>query len=344
MSLRQDFKNRAALLEHAGWDGITPRLVGLLQWMNDQPEIKKILEDLKRSGPVYEKLNAGHAHARREVASGAATPRDVASVGLAMMELCGAPIQPKPLLHQIAHSFGIQAPPNLVIPHDYLFDAAIRRFILPFLDYVMRQLPEDAPVSVKADSQFSIPSKAPAIKDARIVFVVHGRNETVRKSMFEFLRSIGLKPLEWSETVKATGEASPYIGQVLDIAFSTAQAVVVLMTPDDEAYLRKEFRLEHDEDYERKPTGQASHNVLFEAGMAMGCNPKRTIMVQLGTLRPFSDVGGRHVLRMNNSIERRQELAERLKTAGCAVDLSGRDWHTVGSFELVDPEPWTFFG
>jgi predicted nucleotide-binding protein len=175
--------------------------------------------------------------------------------------------------------------------------------------------------------------------DSKAVFVVHGRNEQLRKSMFDFLRAIGLKPLEWSQAVGATGEASPYIGQVLDTAFSMAQAVVVLMTPDDEAYLKKEFQAEHDADYEKRPTGQARPNVLFEAGMAMGRDPsrdpKRTVLVEIGKLRPFSDVVGRHVLRLNNSSELRQDLAERLRTAECAVDLGGRDWHKVGNFDVA---------
>jgi hypothetical protein len=157
--------------------------------------------------------------------------------------------------------------------------------------------------------------------------------------MFDFLRAIGLKPLEWSQAIGATGEATPYIGQVLDTAFTIAQAVVVLMTPDDVACLRVEIQTEQDPHYEKQPTGQARPNVLFEAGMAMGRNPKRTVLVEIGTLRPFSDVGGRHVLRLNNSSERRHDLAQRLQTAGCAVDLTGRDWHTVGSFDLKPAPP-----
>ena len=54
----------------------------------------------------------------------------------------------------------------------------------------------------------------------RKVFVVHGRNESARVAMFAFLRSLGLQPIEWSQAVAATGEASPYIGTVLDSAFA----------------------------------------------------------------------------------------------------------------------------
>lgn len=71
--------------------------------------------------------------------------------------------------------------------------------------------------------------------NGRSVFVVHGRNDALRKAMFEFLRSINLSPIEWTRAVELTGEGSPYIGQVLDAAFDHAIAVVVLMTPDEVA-------------------------------------------------------------------------------------------------------------
>lgn len=168
--------------------------------------------------------------------------------------------------------------------------------------------------------------------DSRNIFVVHGRNLEARNSLFRFLRSIGLRPLEWSQAIQFTGKVSPFIGEILDVAFSTAQAVVVLMTPDDVAQLQEPFRSPHDPSYESQLTGQARPNVLFEAGMAMGRNPERTILVELGALRPFSDIAGRHTVRLNNDSATRQELAQRLETAGCAVDLSGRDWHTEGDF------------
>jgi len=106
---------------------------------------------------------------------------------------------------------------------------------------------------------------------------------------------------------------SPYIGQILDIAFDAAQAIVVLLTPDDIAYLRREYAT-GDDDPEREPLAQARPNVLFEAGMAMGRNPERTILVELGKLRPFSDVAGRHAVRMDDSAARRKDLAQRLDT------------------------------
>ena len=171
--------------------------------------------------------------------------------------------------------------------------------------------------------------------NAQDVFVVHGRNQAARDALFSFLRPIGLHPVEWSEAVRSTGKASPYIGEILDAAFLRTQAVVVLFTPDDEARLQESFRTANDPPDETQLTGQARPNVLFEAGMAMGRNPDRTVLVELGDLRPFSDVAGRHVVRLNDSSQRRQDVALRLRSAGCPVNLDGTDWHTAGKFETA---------
>lgn len=67
--------------------------------------------------------------------------------------------------------------------------------------------------------------------------------------------------------------------------------------------------------------------------MAMGRNEKGTVLVELGELRRFSDIDGRHVVRLNDSREKRRELARRLETAGCAVNLDGDNWCSAGRFD-----------
>jgi predicted nucleotide-binding protein len=113
--------------------------------------------------------------------------------------------------------------------------------------------------------------------------------------------------------VALTGKGAPYIGEILDAAFAAAQAIVVLMTPDEIAYLRTDYANGED-DPELTPSAQARPNVLFEAGMALGRCPDRTILVEFGKVRPFSDVGGRHALRLDGGAESRKNLAERLAT------------------------------
>ncbi len=175
-------------------------------------------------------------------------------------------------------------------------------------------------------------------RDPRRVFVVHGRDEDKRRDLFAFLRAIGLEPIEWNRAIRLTGKASPFVGEILDAAFSHAAAVVVLLTGDDEVRLRKIFAREGEPGFETRLMPQARPNVLFEAGIALGRHPDRTIFVELGELRPFSDIAGRHTVRLNNSTQRRQDLAERLATAGCAVDIGGRDWHSVGDFRIREAQ------
>ena len=184
-------------------------------------------------------------------------------------------------------------------------------------------LPSSTPITQKVQSPKIVPDK-------RTVFVIHGRDERLRAGIFEFLRSLDLKPLEWTEAVKFTGKGSPYIGEILDAAFSHAQAVVVLFTPDDEARLLQALWKEGEPAHETQLTPQARANALFEAGMAIARDPDRTILVEIGDLRPFSDIGGRHTIRMDNSPQKRQDLALRLQAAGCEVNLSGTDWQTTG--------------
>ncbi len=186
--------------------------------------------------------------------------------------------------------------------------------------------------------------------DSRDVFVIHGGDERLRSGMFQFLRALDLNPIEWTRAVELTGKAAPYVGDVLDAAFSHAQAVVVLFSPDDVARLRPDLCGPSEPSHETNFTHQARPNVLFESGMAMARHPDRTVLVEIGTLRPFSDIGGRLTVRMDDSPKSRQALAQRLQKAGCSVNLSGTDWQTAGDMkppevspplDLAPPEPQT---
>ncbi len=225
--------------------------------------------------------------------------------------------------------------------------AGVYETILDFEDLEQawrEELDQRAPVPVRT-SPAPAPTREVALSrtetltdKAKRVFVIHGRDERLRVGVFTFLRSLGLEPLEWIKATLLTGKASPYIGEILDAAFKHAQAAVVLLTPDDEARLREDFVQPSDPLYEKVFTGQARPNVLFEAGMAFASHPKETVLVQFGYVKPFSDVAGRHVVHMDNSIQKRHELASKLRTAGCSVDMDGSDWQSVGDLKPPLPE------
>jgi len=179
----------------------------------------------------------------------------------------------------------------------------------------------------RGDIRVNLPRNAPEPNTRKneyssTVMVVYGRDTILKESMFAFLRSLNLNPLEWEVGVRNTGIATPYVGQVIDAIFNSAQAIVVILSGDDEARLREDLCRESDGAYEKELTYQARPNVIFEAGLAFGLKPDNTILVEVGKLRPFSDIGGRHVIRFDGTEQKRADLANRLITAGCKVDLS----------------------
>jgi hypothetical protein len=77
---------------------------------------------------------------------------------------------------------------------------------------------------------------------------------------------------------------------------------------------------------------QARPNVYFEAGMAFLSHPQRTVIVELGNTRPFSDIIGRHTIRLDDSWETREKLISRLRVAGCEVEPKDDRWRSAGEF------------
>ncbi|WP_416970195.1 TIR domain-containing protein [Streptomyces sp. 4F14] len=168
---------------------------------------------------------------------------------------------------------------------------------------------------------------------ARSVFVVHGRDEEVRSAMFGLLRRLDLRPLEWEQLVRATGKASPFLGEVVAHAPSQAQAALVLLTPDDIAKLHPQLLGESESDDETRFTGQPRQNVLIELGMVLMAYPERTVIVEVGRLRQAADTAGRNVIRFDGSQESIRKIVARLKVAECQVDDSRADWLDTSYFE-----------
>jgi predicted nucleotide-binding protein len=172
--------------------------------------------------------------------------------------------------------------------------------------------------------------------DRRTVFVASGRDEAVRVRMFDLLRALDLKPLEWEPLVAASGSTAPFIGGVVRQAPTWVQAIVVLMTPDDVVRLHPHLHATREPGHETGSTCQPRPNVLIELGLALMARPTRTIIVAVGDLRPISDLGGRNIIDFDGSAVAIGKLVERLKSAGCAVDDRGSDWRNTDRFASLD--------
>lgn len=161
----------------------------------------------------------------------------------------------------------------------------------------------------------------------RNVFVVYGRDEQARRLIFDFLRSLDLCPREWESMVVDGRSTLPYLGAVIRRGLTRAQAVVVLLTADDEVRLHPDLRRPTDREEETSAGMQARPNVLIELGMALGLHPDKTIVIEIGNLRPIADIAGMNTIRLGDSDEALGKVVARLKVAGCPVDDSGADWH-----------------
>lgn len=325
-SARQELAQRWSDVSNApyqAWGGLVD---GLIHFLENDPAASEALSQIRSDNPVdfdkwysdFQSTGGSFVGSKRYEIP--ATLNEQASLFYELLKHFDEGVSPKRFC---VDAYGLKN-------YQEMCDMLSSQIVHPVVRAVDTKLKE-------AGTHTSMTTSTPPEQDApdpRKVFVVHGRDERLRKDFFAFLRSIGLHPLEWSQAIALTGSASPYIGEVLERAFAEAQAVVVLLSPDDEAKLKDAYIKESDPVHERELMGQARPNVLFEAGMAFGSHPKRTVMAEVGALRPFSDVAGRHTVRLDNSANARLEIANRLENAGCDVNKSGQDWLEVGDLQL----------
>ena len=191
-----------------------------------------------------------------------------------------------------------------------------------------------APVPVPDDDARPNIGQDPAIATKRKVMVIYGHDDEANRALFSWLRAIGLELMEWSQLVQLSGNASPYVGEVLEQAFKNAQAVVAFFTPDEHVAGRGVSLAE-----KNSWRLQARPNVLIEAGMALVTHPQHTIFVVLGSQELPSDLAGRHYIRLNNTSGPLYELANRLADAGCELSRTGTQWLDPATFPNRDNFP-----
>lgn len=168
--------------------------------------------------------------------------------------------------------------------------------------------------------------------NSRMVYVVYGYNLAVRDAMYAFLKALDLQPITKEAAVNWTGEGSPFADRVIDVAFEHARAVIVLFTGDDQAHLRSELHKQYEEASEKSVSFQPRQDQIFEAGYAFSRFPERTILVQVGHVKLFSDIDGRYMSNFTGKENERKDLINRLKSVGCIVNDQGDAWRSAGDF------------
>lgn len=165
----------------------------------------------------------------------------------------------------------------------------------------------------------------------RTVYMVYERKTDEILAIQRFLQQAGLSLLHKENAIELAQVATPFLEEELSIAFKHAGAVIVVLTGEEKARLCTTFQHPHDSDAEKTDSLQPTPEQLFEAGYAFGMFPKRTILIQIGKVRPFSDIAGRHILHFSNTLEDHHLLRTRLAIAGCLTN--------AGLTELTGPLP-----
>ena len=192
--------------------------------------------------------------------------------------------------------------------------------------------------STPSTSNTSAPISSSAISgpgDKRSVFVVSGRDDEATAGVVHVLRAMNLRVVEWAHAVLRTGVPNPYTGDVVATGLRMADAVIVIITPDDVVKLRSDLLHENDGEVERTIHGQARPNVIYEAGYADALGLNRTLIIEIGQSKPFSDIAGRNTLHYDGSPAKRNALAQRLRLAGLEPDTEGNDWLILGDVTVA---------
>lgn len=176
------------------------------------------------------------------------------------------------------------------------------------------------------------PKAAASTPTKRYVFVIRGRDSAAFLALTAFLTALDLRVITWNEASARVGGGSPHTLDIVEAGIGMADAVIALFTPDDLGRVKDEFFIPRDHPQEAALSGQARQNVVFEAGWAMARNRGNVILVRVGDIRGISDIDGLNYVWLTGDISSRRQLMQRLGSLNLAVNDTGEEWRSAGTF------------
>jgi len=199
-------------------------------------------------------------------------------------------------------------------------DTYAKKFVVTLVDPFVEYLDEELESLIADEEVRDDDVAAPRPENKRTVFIVHGRDTEALSLIRKWITENSLSPITFADAKMLVDTPVPTVLQVVDRGMKEAQAILVLVTPDDITRLSGvHVKTEVDEE-ERK---QARPNVIFEAGMAFGRYRDRTVLVEYEEPSMFSDVLGHYAVRVTkveDGLEGLDDLYKQLKVAGCELD------------------------
>jgi predicted nucleotide-binding protein len=143
----------------------------------------------------------------------------------------------------------------------------------------------------------------------RRVFIVHGRDETIKQTVARFLEKLHLHPVILHEEPSQGRTVIEKFEGHADVDFA-----VVLFTPDDVGYPNGE---------PMKTQSRARQNVIFELGYFIGrLGRSRVCVLYKGGVEILSDYEGVVYMSMDDPRDWRLLVAREIKASGIDIDLN----------------------
>ncbi len=149
------------------------------------------------------------------------------------------------------------------------------------------------------------------------VFIVHGHDLQSLEKLDHLLRKIGLEP-ENFDTLKKEG--SETVIEILERSMPTCDAVIALLTPDDEGRKCPPPGQAPETHEPLKP--RARQNVLIEAGYAIISSRRRSLIIALGGVDIPTDFEGISRIQAHSwTNDLAGNIAKRFSQMGFSVNL-----------------------
>jgi hypothetical protein len=183
---------------------------------------------------------------------------------------------------------------------------------LQFASVPEKPLPhDDLAVTPRPPRSHAAKATAQHLARAATVLFIEGRDRSAGEYLRGTLAALGLEVLGWNDAVALTRQAHPDALTVLDAAFSRAAVFVALLSGDEDARLRRSLSA-----LENAPAPQPRPEVLVRASLARALQPRATVIVQVGRLRPIADLP---FVPLDGSPDSLDALAAALTAAGCKI-------------------------
>lgn len=184
--------------------------------------------------------------------------------------------------------------------------AKVKEYFQKGLDTAILYLKSYQPDIPSTEKEKNSPTQS--VTNTKSIFIVHGRNDSVKAQVSNLLLKLGLKPIILHEQ---TNHGKTIIEKFE--ANANVSAAIALFTDDDLGKYKDDENLEF----------RARQNVIFEAGYFIGkLGRNKTIILNSPNIKIPSDLQGYVYIELDDKERWHLDLARELRGMGFDIDLN----------------------